>query len=217
MKKVHRVILISGSIVIIGLLIFGIFLFINKKQNKLESPINDNVALLAEIGNDKETESDNYAAVSDETEKADDTSPENAKDKTSDGYEIEDDVNIISSEAPVKKTIDGGEIPSSKNSDNYSDIQSDNNSKEQETVTITVNAEQIGDGEFRYSVHNYSNESPISQSDAVVRIYKGNTLIQDPIQAPNDISDKVWYVFSITKDGIIMKNESYNASSSSVQ
>ncbi len=132
MKKVHRVILISGSIVIIGLLIFGIFLFINKKQNKLESPINDNVALLAEIGNDKETESDNYAAVSDETEKADDTSPEHAKDKTSDGYEIEDDVNIISSEAPVKKTIDGGEIPSSKNSDNYSDIQSDNNSKEQE-------------------------------------------------------------------------------------
>ncbi len=86
-----------------------------------------------------------------------------------------------------------------------------------ETITITVDSSLIGSGEFRYSVHNFSNEAPISQSNAIVRVYKGNTLMHDPIYAPNNISENVWYVFSITQDGICLKNEHYNSSYNEVQ
>lgn len=86
-----------------------------------------------------------------------------------------------------------------------------------ETITITVNVNLIGNGEFRYSIHNYSEEIPISQSNAVVRIYKGNTLVQDPIYAPTNANENVWYVFNITQNGINLKNEYYDSVSHYVQ
>lgn len=84
-----------------------------------------------------------------------------------------------------------------------------------ETVTITVNADM--GGEFRYSVHNFSNETPISKSNAVVRVYKGNTLVQKAIYAPIDATENVWYVFNLTQGEINLKNEYYNSGASNVQ
>ncbi len=52
-----------------------------------------------------------------------------------------------------------------------------------ETVTVSLKEEYLKSGEFKYSVHNYtnrgsSNSSALSSSNAVVHIYKGNELLK---------------------------------------
>ena len=72
-----------------------------------------------------------------------------------------------------------------------------------ETVTMTLDASNLANGEyFRYSVHNFSGERDITTSDAIVRVYAGNTLL-DTYNVPTTSSGgNVWQVFRISKNGI---------------
>lgn len=85
-----------------------------------------------------------------------------------------------------------------------------------ETVTISLDAELLNDGVFKYSVHDYTNRSStnsnaLSMSGAVVRVYKGNDLITT-YNVPQNKEGTVWHVFEITKDGIVSINEfEYNS------
>ncbi len=88
-----------------------------------------------------------------------------------------------------------------------------------ETVTLTLNAELLENEVFKYSVHNFTGRSTINSKDlansnAVIRVYKGNAMI-DKIHVPQDGIGNVWHVFDIDKDGIILYNEFYDATSAS--
>lgn len=73
-----------------------------------------------------------------------------------------------------------------------------------ETITMTLNAENLQNGEFfRYSVHKYSGNNTLATSNAIVRLYSGNSLI-DTYSVPSYFSDdkNVWQVFKITESGV---------------
>lgn len=88
-----------------------------------------------------------------------------------------------------------------------------------ETVTITLDEKYVNNGVFMYSVHNYSNELCLGDSNAIVRVYKGNELLTDnTFYVPTTIrNDNVWYVFDITKDGVKTRNGSYTSTAYNVQ
>ncbi len=83
-----------------------------------------------------------------------------------------------------------------------------------ETVTITLNAGLMESGEFRYSVHNFSNQKPLSESNATIRIYHGS-LYPEILYVPIEASERVWYAFNITDSGISVTNEYYSVDSTS--
>lgn len=71
-----------------------------------------------------------------------------------------------------------------------------------ETVTVTVDAALVENGELHYCVHNFSGGlTQLSASNASVRIYRGNSLI-DTYTVLTNQQALVWHVFNITKDGI---------------
>ena len=71
-----------------------------------------------------------------------------------------------------------------------------------ETITITVDADLIEDGELKYCVHNYSGGyDNLSASNATVRIYRGNKLIKEYSVTQNQKA-LVWHVFNIDSKGI---------------
>ena len=80
-----------------------------------------------------------------------------------------------------------------------------------ETVTIILNAGLLEGGLFSYYVHDFSNSaygdsSELSESNAVVRVYKGNELIQT-YNVPQNKRGIKWDVFAISKNGLITYNE----------
>ena len=80
-----------------------------------------------------------------------------------------------------------------------------------ETVTITLNAGILDDGLFSYYVYDYSNggnknSSYLSESNAVVRVYRGNELIHI-YNVPQNKRGIKWDVFAISKNGLITYNE----------
>lgn len=91
-----------------------------------------------------------------------------------------------------------------------------------ETVTLTVDVGEIGEGVFRYSVHDFSSGSSVSStrlsySNAVVRVYNGNELVETYV-VPQNEKGTVWPVFSLSKDGLQSANETfYSASASGVR
>ncbi len=91
-----------------------------------------------------------------------------------------------------------------------------------ETVTLTVDVGEIGEGVFRYSVHDFSSGSSVSStrlsySNAVVRVYNGNELVETYV-VPQNEKGTVWPVFSLSKDGLQSANEAfYSASAAGVR
>lgn len=86
-----------------------------------------------------------------------------------------------------------------------------------ETVTITLDASTLEEGVFKYSVHDYTNRKNINSTDmsmsgAMIRVYKGNKMIET-FNITRNREGTVWHVFDIEKDGIIVYNEYYNATS----
>lgn len=70
-----------------------------------------------------------------------------------------------------------------------------------ETVTMTVQADMLENGIYRYSVHDYTNRSSLtsnqlSMSGANVKLYKGNDLIRT-INVPINAQGNLWTVFEI--------------------
>ena len=55
-------------------------------------------------------------------------------------------------------------------------------------------------GTYTYSVHNYSGESPLASSGAIVRVYRGTALVAE-FTPPNQ-QGLVWNVFSIGSEGV---------------
>ena len=85
-----------------------------------------------------------------------------------------------------------------------------------ETVTINVDSSLLENGIFKYSVLKFSGYSDFAEADAVVRVYKGNTLLKT-YNVPENRSENVWHVFDIDKTGITTYNEFYTASSALVR
>lgn len=86
-----------------------------------------------------------------------------------------------------------------------------------ETITMTLNAENLKNGEFfRYSVYKFSGANSLAASNAVVRLYAGNSLL-DTYSVPAYLSDdkNVWQVFKITKNGVSKINVGKTANGSS--
>lgn len=84
-----------------------------------------------------------------------------------------------------------------------------------ETVTMTLKAEYIeGDGYFRYSVHKYSGVGDLSESNAIVRLYRGNSFV-DTYSVPTGRIGNVWTVFRINQRGIQALNSFKTTSSAS--
>lgn len=86
-----------------------------------------------------------------------------------------------------------------------------------ETITLIVDEDSLNDGVFKYSVHNFSgrnstNSYDLSLSDAVIHVYKGNTLLRK-LNVPKNREGNVWHVFDISKDGVIICNNFYSESS----
>ena len=75
-----------------------------------------------------------------------------------------------------------------------------------ETVTITLNADLLKDGNyFRYSVHDYTNRDStdskaMSMSGAFIHVYKGNEEWISPLPIPKNKEGTVWHVFDIIED-----------------
>ena len=57
----------------------------------------------------------------------------------------------------------------------------------------------------------------LGQSNAKIKVYKGNSAQQDVIDVPFNATGNVWHAFDITSNGIIMKNEFYTSSAHDVQ
>lgn len=71
-----------------------------------------------------------------------------------------------------------------------------------ETITITVDADLVTNGELKYCVYNYSGGyDGLSTSNATVRIYKGNKLVKEYSVTQNQKA-LVWHVFNIDSKGI---------------
>ncbi|MBO5087559.1 MAG: hypothetical protein J6C01_02700 [Lachnospiraceae bacterium] len=88
-----------------------------------------------------------------------------------------------------------------------------------ETVTITLNTDTLEGGVFKYSVHNYTgrgkkNSTDLSNSGAMIRVYKGNNLI-DTFAVSLDNEGNVWHVFNLDKEGVTFYNEFYDEASAS--
>ncbi len=84
-----------------------------------------------------------------------------------------------------------------------------------ETVTLTVSADALEKGVFRYSVRNYTDgigmtSKNLSLSGAMVRVYIGNEK-QETFYIPKNNGGTVWHVFDIDKNGIQAVNEFYSA------
>ena len=84
-----------------------------------------------------------------------------------------------------------------------------------ETVTLTLKADTLEKGVFKYSVHNYSGKDDtaskdLSLSGAVVRVYTGNKM-PETFYIPKNNTGTVWHVFDIDKNGIIPVNEFYSS------
>ncbi|MDE6017118.1 MAG: S8 family serine peptidase [Acetatifactor sp.] len=91
----------------------------------------------------------------------------------------------------------------------------DGNGYGPETVTLTLKADTLEKGVFKYSVHNYSGKDDtaskdLSLSGAVVRVYTGNKM-PETFYIPKNNTGTVWHVFDIDKNGIIPVNEFYSS------
>lgn len=67
-----------------------------------------------------------------------------------------------------------------------------------ETITIA----KLNSQSSKFYVHNYSGETDIKQSDAVVKIYSGNSLVKT-YNVPTSGSGTYWYVCDISSSGTI--------------
>lgn len=95
----------------------------------------------------------------------------------------------------------------------------DRNSEGPETITIT-NFEGLSN--IRYAVHDYTNQyeessNALSNSGAVVRLYKGNQLLRT-FNVPTGYGGTEWDVFSLKADGTIISinTMTYNSDPQSV-
>jgi subtilisin family serine protease len=73
-----------------------------------------------------------------------------------------------------------------------------------ETVTITFDASMVENGgELRYCVNNYTRGSlgELSESNATVRVYKGNEL-EKTLNVTKNQEAYVWHVFKISNEGL---------------
>lgn len=86
-----------------------------------------------------------------------------------------------------------------------------------ETVTILLDSDIVNsEGYFNYSVHNYSDKGILSSnrlslSNAVVRVFKGNTLLKT-YNVPKNEAGTVWHVFAIKDGKFVTKNRFYDNS-----
>lgn len=90
-----------------------------------------------------------------------------------------------------------------------------------ETVTITLKADYVEKGEFRYSVHNFSagnsaTSDSLSASDAIVHVYIGNNLSRT-FYVPQNKLGTVWHVFNINENGISAVNNFYSSNAGEVR
>ena len=85
-----------------------------------------------------------------------------------------------------------------------------------ETITLHLDSSLLTDGAvFRYSVHDYSDGSSttttnLATSNAVIHLYKGNTLL-NTYHVPQNETGSVWHVFDIDSTGIHAVNSFYGA------
>lgn len=80
-----------------------------------------------------------------------------------------------------------------------------------ETITIKKSSELLSEGNFTYIVYDYTNRNDrssnnLSLSNAFVRVYKGNTLIES-YSVPQNITGNTWRVFELSKDGLCAINQ----------
>ena len=91
-----------------------------------------------------------------------------------------------------------------------------------ETITLDLDSSLLTDNsEFRYSVHDYSDgdsttTTNLAKSNAVVHLYKGNTLL-NTYHVPQNGIGTVWHVFDIDSNGIHDVNNFYGANADDVQ
>lgn len=91
-----------------------------------------------------------------------------------------------------------------------------------ETITIHLNSSLLTDNSvFRYSVHDYSDGSSstttnLANSNAVIHLYKGNTLL-NTYHVPQNGTGSVWHVFDIDSTGVHSVNSFYGENAGNVK
>ncbi len=80
-----------------------------------------------------------------------------------------------------------------------------------ETITIKKSSELLSGGKFTYIVHDFSNRfnsssNKLSLSNAYVRVYQGNTLIES-FSVPQNVTGNTWRVFELSEDGLHAINQ----------
>jgi uncharacterized protein YfaP (DUF2135 family) len=86
-----------------------------------------------------------------------------------------------------------------------------------ETITITDLAAL---GDFKYSIHDYTNRGyssniyALSNSGAIIRVYRGDTLLRT-YNVPTNVDGTVWNVFSMNASGQITDINTFGHQSNS--
>ena len=80
-----------------------------------------------------------------------------------------------------------------------------------ETITIKKSSELLSGGKFTYIVHDFSNRfssssNKLSLSNAYVRVYQGNTLIES-FSVPQNVTGNTWRVFELSEEGLHAINQ----------
>lgn len=91
-----------------------------------------------------------------------------------------------------------------------------------ETITLHLDSSLLTDNSvFRYSVHDYSDGNSstttnLANSNAVIHLYKGNTLL-NTYHVPQNGTGSVWHVFDIDSTGVHSVNSFYGESAGNVK
>ena len=80
-----------------------------------------------------------------------------------------------------------------------------------ETITIKKSSELLSGGKFTYIVYDFSNRfnsssNKLSLSNAYVRVYQGNTLIES-FSVPQNVTGNTWRVFELSEEGLHAINQ----------